>query len=277
MTGEPMTDLADRFWRLAVPDNKRSTAIWTLFSIFTVMLLGVGLFVDPIPQPVSYHEFADTRACLGIENCGDVFSNAGFALAGLAGLLLLWLRPDVFEANAGSLRLPFALFFASVACVSAGSGYYHESPDSARLFWDRLPITVAFMSLFAAILADRLQIKAVAPLTALFVCLGLAGLGYWAWTESMGAGDLRFYILVQAYPLLVLLILPWLLPESRYSSTPYIYGMVGLYAAAKFLELFDVETLEILSGVASGHSLKHICSAAASALVIPMILNGARR
>ena len=81
---------------------------------------------------------------------------------------------------------------------------------------------------------------------------------------------------MQAYPLLVLLLLPSLLPKARFSRTPYLYGMVALYGAAKFLEVFAVETLQILGGTISGHSLKHICAAAASVLVIPMTLGGAR-
>ncbi len=43
----------------------------------------VALFLAPIPQPLSYHNFADHRGCLGIPNFGDVISNVPFAIVGI--------------------------------------------------------------------------------------------------------------------------------------------------------------------------------------------------
>ena len=51
-----------------------------------------ALLVPATPQPQDYHDFADHRALLGVANALDVLSNAGFLLAGLAGLWLV-LRP----------------------------------------------------------------------------------------------------------------------------------------------------------------------------------------
>jgi hypothetical protein len=42
---------------------------------------------------MSYHQFADQRAWLGIPNFGDVASNLPFALVGIWGLIFL-LRPS---------------------------------------------------------------------------------------------------------------------------------------------------------------------------------------
>src|SRR5207248_2745019 len=52
--------------------------------------IGVLAFrLPPIPQPASYHQFADQRAWLGIPNFGEVASNLAFAVVGLAGLWFL--------------------------------------------------------------------------------------------------------------------------------------------------------------------------------------------
>jgi hypothetical protein len=61
-----------------------------------VIMLGVaaGMFLlmlrlHPIPQPPSYHNFADQRAWLGIPNFGNVASNLAFAVVGVWGLAFL--------------------------------------------------------------------------------------------------------------------------------------------------------------------------------------------
>ncbi len=55
-----------------------------LILIGPAVLIGIiGLALHPIPQPLSYHNFADQRAWLGIPNFGDVASNLPFALVGL--------------------------------------------------------------------------------------------------------------------------------------------------------------------------------------------------
>ena len=46
---------------------------------------------------------------------------------------------------------------AAIALVAIGSGWYHHAPSNATLVWDRLPMTVAFMALFAAVLMDRVS------------------------------------------------------------------------------------------------------------------------
>jgi len=51
-----------------------------LGSLFTVMSL------EPIPQNLAYHDFADQRKFLGIPNVLDVISNLAFLLVGVLGL-----------------------------------------------------------------------------------------------------------------------------------------------------------------------------------------------
>jgi hypothetical protein len=243
-----------------------------LAGMFVATLAGLA-FVPPIPQDPNYHHFADTQAYLGIANFGDVLSNAGFAIAGILGLIaLLGGKGRALFADKND-SLPYLAFFLGVAMVSIGSGYYHLAPDSDRLFWDRLPMTVAFMALFSAIIADRIDvgtgIKWVLPV---LVAFGLASLLYWDWTERQGHGDLRFYGLVQFYPMIALPVICWLFPKARHTGGGYLFWVIFWYAVAKLLEYFDGEVLSLLGGSVSGHSLKHLAAAIAPYIVLRMIM-----
>lgn len=257
--------------------RKVQTRAATLMGLLFLACVGVTAFgLDPVAQPLEYHQFADVRACFGLTNCGDVLSNIGFALAGAYGLWVLRTDKGLFAREQRVLKSLFMLFFGAITAVSIGSTYYHLDPDNVRLFWDRLPITIAFLVLFPAILADRIDLKAGVHIASAALPAGVAALVYWLWSESIGAGDLRFYGLVQAYPLLCLLVVPWLLPAARYSQTRYIYSMLVLYGVAKVLELFDEQVLTLTGQLISGHSLKHLVAAAACLVVVPMIRAGAR-
>ncbi len=262
--------------RLRMTEGKTpAQAVGLLGILFFGCLAVVVIGLDPIAQPLEYHHFADGRACFGLANCGDVYSNLGFALAGLYGLWVLGRERKLFAPEQKAMKALLWLFFIAVTAVSVGSTYYHIDPDNGRLFWDRLPITIAFLALFPAILADRINSRSGVFIAAMAIPAGIAALVYWIWTETLGAGDLRFYGLVQAYPLLCLVIVPWVFPKARYSQSKYIYSMVGLYALAKLLEVFDEHVLVLTGDLISGHSLKHLVAAIACLVVVPMIRAGA--
>ena len=124
---------------------------------FTVLSVLAAFLLPAMPQPVAYHDFADHREMLGVANFFDVASNAAFLLAGLAGLAVT-VRPRT-EFAANRERWPYAVFFAGMVLTGLGSAYYHLVPDNERLFWDRLPMTIAFMSLIAAQVVDRIDTK----------------------------------------------------------------------------------------------------------------------
>ncbi len=231
------------------------------------------MFLDPIPQDPAYHLFADTRTILGIPNFNDVFSNVGFTIVGVLGvqavmgtrgLLIFTQRPE---------PRPYMVFFIGVGLVSLGSAYYHWAPSNERLFWDRLPMSIAFMAFIAAIVADRIDARAGNVwLLPLLVVLGLLSTVYWHWTESLGRGDLRFYGLVQFYPMVAMPLVCWLFPEHRYTAGRYILWVVGWYALAKVLEYFDGEVFALLGHTVSGHTLKHYMAAIATYVILRMLV-----
>src|SRR5499427_8859447 len=95
-------------------------------------LLVCGLFLPRIPQPASYHNFADHRSWLGIPNFGDVVSNLPFALVGIWGLVALF-TPGRINLTDSRECWPYVVMFASLVLTACGSGYYHLTPNNARL------------------------------------------------------------------------------------------------------------------------------------------------
>ncbi len=167
---------------------------------------------------------------------------------------------------------PYAVLFIGVALVSVGSAYYHLAPDNARLIWDRLPMTAAFMALFSAFIADRVHRRiGTYWLLPMFLSAGILSVVYWAWSEALGRGDLRWYIVVQFYPIVALPIICWLFPTARYTSGRHLAWLIAWYGTAKVLEFLDAEVFKLLGNSVSGHSLKHLASAIAVLVVIRMI------
>jgi len=235
---------------------------------FTVLSVAAAFLLPAMPQPAAYHDFADKRVMLGVANFLDVASNVGFLLAGVAGLVTVARRRTQFTL--GAERLPYAVFFAGLLLTTAGSAYYHLVPDNERLFWDRLPMTIAFMSLVVAQIVDRINIRAGLALLVPMLVVGAASVLYWRATERAGAGNVVPYGVLQAYVVVILLLITWLHP-SRYTRGGDLYWVFAAYVAAKVLEFFDVEILAI-GNVVSGHTLKHLVAAAAGLVVCRMLI-----
>ena len=220
-------------------------------------------------QPQDYHEFADTRAWLGIENAADTLSNLGFLAVGIMGLVFLWR-----ERIAGASRrfaspaemAPYFAFFAGVLATSAGPAYYHLAPDDARLAWDRLPMAVAFMSLLAAVIAERVSVRAGLRLLWPLVLLGAASVVYWRVSAAAGAEDLRPYVAVQFGSIAAILVIAAFF-RSRYTHGGAIFWVAGAYAMAKLFEALDREIFA-LGHLASGHTLKHLAAALGAYLLL---------
>ena len=193
------------------------------------------VFVAPIPQPESYHHFADQRRLLGIPNFWDVVSNLPFAVAGLLGL-------RAFRDPASRL------LFAGVFLTAFGSAWYHWAPDTPRLVWDRLPITVAVMSLVALVIHAAFGAKLGRALLLPLVAAGLFSVAWWR-----VEGDLRPYLLVQFAPMVML---PVALIFFDLPAPRELWIAVVLYGLAKVAELTDREIYSAF--VLSGHTLKHL-------------------
>lgn len=241
--------------------HARALVLWLVAGT----LAGLAWLLPPIAQPPGYHDFADQRACWGLPRCLDTASNALFVLAGALGLRFMQRRQGAWRDRREAW--PYGLFFLAMILVGAGSGYYHLAPDNARLLWDRLAMMLAFMAWFAAIVCERVGPRAGLRLLPLAVAAGLGSAAWWGWSEARGTGDLRFYLLLQLYPMLLVPLLLHLYPP-RYSGKRSILAIVGLYLLALLFDLGDRPVFALTGGLVSGHTLKHAVAALAVAAVL---------
>lgn len=231
-------------------------------GLLLVLLAGLTWMLPPIEQASAYHDFADQRACRGLANCLDTASNVLFILAGLSGLLILYRNRDKPLFREKGEAWPYRFFFFGAVLIGLGSAYYHLAPDNDRLLWDRLAMMLTFMAWFAAIVSERVSLRAGVCLLPLLVAAGLGSALWWAWSETQGMGDLRFYLLMQLLPILFIPLLLWSYPP-RYSGDRTILAVIGLYLLALLLDLGDHQVFALSGGWVSGHTLKHVIAALA--------------
>ncbi len=236
---------------------------WLVLALLLAGLLA-ALVWGPISRP-GYIDFADTRSLLGVPHFYDVVSNLGFLLVGLYGLWIL-ARPRR-EAFVDALEITiYRWLFAGVVLTALGSAYFHWAPSAARLFWDRLPITIVLMSLLCATFAERISIAfARRCLVPLLIFGPLAAL-HWRWSVEAGSEDLRLYGLVQYLGLLIVAVLHAF--PSPYRAAPWIPAGIVLYALAKLVEMFDKPVFAMTGGLLSGHTGKHLVAACALGCIV---------
>ncbi len=235
----------------------------TLLVAVTVAVITGVVSLDPIPQDPNYHGFADKRGLAGVPNFLDVVSNLPFLIVALFGWRALSRATDprVIEA-----KTAWSVFFLGIALTAFGSAYYHWEPNNTTLIWDRLPMTIGFMSLISIVIGEyfsaALGRKSLLPL----LVFGVASVAYWAVTESQMSGDLRPYAIVQFLPML-LIPLTIVLYRERSDLGYYIAWMIAFYVLAKVAEHFDYGVYSA-GHLASGHTIKHLIAAVAPAVFV---------
>jgi hypothetical protein len=247
---------------VAAREKRKLVDRWAVLAAVVVVACGITAMLRPIPQPGWYHNFADTRTMLGVPNALNVLSNLPFIVVGLAGLYFL-MR---IRNQSAQQRWALLVLFAGLLLTGFGSGYYHLAPGNQRLFWDRFPMTIAMAGIVSLLLVNRLR----TPSSLILPLLTLAGTGsvvYWRWTEQLGRGDLRWYVLYQALAFVVGVAL-LLRPPVRLEATRALVIALLANIAAKIFELLD-KPFYAAGGVVSGHTLKHL---AASLGFIPLLM-----
>jgi hypothetical protein len=245
--------------------------LWILGVLSLGMVL-IAAIVPPISQPAGYHEFADTRNYFGIPSFFNVVSNLAFLFVGIAGLIFLLSSRVSSGYNVFTEpheRWPYLILFLSVAVTGIGSAYYHLAPDNGRLMWDRLPIAIAIMALLSAALAERVGPRVGLRLLPILVAMGASSVMYWYWSEQWGAGNLNFYIVVQFYSILLIVLLATFFP-SRYTRGADIYIVFAWYGTAKLAEIADREIYD-LGQLMSGHTAKHVLAAGGVYWILRML------
>ena len=250
------------------PKLSRRARLWFIIAL-TLPVAILTLIEPPIAQDPSYHQFADQRMFFGIPNFLNVVSNLAFFIVGVIGLTFLWRHrqqgyPYFIDKRE---EWPYLVLFIGITLTSLGSSYYHLAPDNTHLVWDRLPMTISFMSFFAAMVMERINLKAGLFLLIPLVVFGIFSVIYWYASGLSGTGDLRYYVDAQFYPLLAMPLIVILFPP-RYVPDRWVFSVILLYILSKVFELQDAQIYKMLHGIVSGHTLKHLTAAAASLVVI---------
>ncbi|XP_076947461.1 uncharacterized protein LOC143619407 [Bidens hawaiensis] len=229
----------------------RTVTVWIVAIISFLVLM----FVTPsIPQDQDYHDFADQRQFFGIPNALNVISNVPFFFIGVIGLILCYYK-NFFKLSLQGELCGWTFFYIGVAAVGIGSSYYHLKPNDARLVWDRLPMTIAFTSIIAIFIIERIDERkgtySIIPL----LLAGAVSILYWRFFD-----DLRPYALVQFVPCIAIPLMAIMLPPM-YTHSSYWLWAAGFYLLAKVEEAIDDTIYNWTNHIVSGHTLKHLCAA----------------
>jgi hypothetical protein len=261
--------LEDRF--------SRKTREW-IFVAFTVLAIAATFSSPPVLQDPAYNHFADHRTFLGIPNFFDVVSNVPLLLVGLVGLTFV-LHRTAQTSQAAFVTdhevWSYIALFAGVTLAGFGSAYYHLAPGDNHLVWDRLPMTVIFMSFLAATISERINTRTGLLLLPILLSVGIASIIYWHVTELRGSGDLRVYLDVQYYTTAAIPLIAILFP-SRYTRGRIVFTVFAVYVFAKVFELLD-SAVYSLGHVVSGHVIKHIIAALGAYLILYMLQSRRQR
>ncbi len=246
--------------------NSEKSGVGLLIGFICIVAFTALFFVEPMAQDLAYHKFADSKEFFGVANFWNVISNLPFLIVGLMGLVQLKHLNIIPE-----MGVAYWLLFFAVALVAFGSGYYHLNPNNHTLVWDRLPMTIAFMSLFAVIISEFVNQQRGSLLLFPLLLVGVLSVLYWLLTESQGVGDLRFYALVQFLPI-ILIPLILLTYRSQFTKVSAYWWLLLAYVVAKLLEHFDEPIYQLFNQQMSGHAIKHV----AAALGMYVLLRGFR-
>ena len=230
----------------------KAVAVLTIaFAIGSYWFLPHGDFAD-------YGRFADDT----VSTSRNVLSNAGLLLVGAAGVWWsMRRRSELADDFAATLAL-----FGGVIATAFGSAYFHSDPlvrgelNRFTLFWDRLPMTIAFAGLLALVLRDRVFHRPNRIALPLLAMAGIATTLYW-----YGSGDLHPYAFIQFYAAAGTLLMMTALRPS-YTESGYVVAAVFLFGMAKVFEDLDWDLFRRW-GV-GGHPLKHVAAAIATLMIL---------
>lgn len=236
---------------------KRPRHIIFIFLIFLPLI--ILILIGNINQTISYHDFSDKRAFLGVPNFYDVISNIFFLIVGFFGLIILKKREPDFAYSS------WIVFSLGVILIAPGSAFYHLNPNNYTLVWDRIPMVIAFMGLFSLLVSEFINNKIDKYLLPVSLALGCISVIYWYFSD-----DLRFYIWIQTVPILssVMLLIMF---NSKYTHQYYLIFAVAVYLIAKVFELNDENIFYFTNNIVSGHTIKHVLASVSIGSIFRML------
>lgn len=162
--------------------------------------------------------------------------------------------------------LPLLTFAFSLVLVGAGSAFYHWSPSTYHLLWDRLPIALCLAALVCAMANVYAGSRVGTFMLAPAILVAVLSVLYWYGSWTHGHEDLRPYAAVQLCATLWAGAVAFRRP-TRLADMRGLRWAMAAYASGRILELFQQRIYDQL-GMDLGHPLKHLLVAIAAFLVI---------
>jgi hypothetical protein len=228
-----------------------------LLIALSLITINVTFLLSPLHQNLSYHSFADTRTVAGIPNFWNVITNLPFVIIGIYGLTRL--------SKIRDHQLIDTMMFIGILLTGFGSGYYHLHPNNDTLVYDRIPMTIVFMSFLSLTIAQCINGRFGKALLFPLILIGIGSVLWWQYSD-----DLRLYGFVQFYPVVFVPLIYLLFPSDQSKqSWQLLKWVIVWYVIAKLFEHFDKELFQFTQFV-SGHSLKHLAASAASYYLVKL-------
>lgn len=242
-----------------------------ILTAIVLTVLAAQPFLPHLPQSQDYHHFSDTRTLWGVSNGLDTLSNIPFIIAGITGIVLMWIgRLPAPTSALGAMSL---LTFAGLIATGIGSAWYHVQvpPNDAGLAVDRYGMVIAFAGILGLAAAGKVSARAGWCMGWLVLVAG--PFSVWWWTQT---GTIAPYAVLQFGGMaLLVLILFWRSADDAHATGPNWGMLIAAYALAKVFEAADAQIWELTLHTLSGHSLKHIAAACvALAVIAPLYRRG---
>jgi hypothetical protein len=187
----------------------------------------------------------------GIPNFWNVITNLPFVIIGIYGLARL--------KGVRDHQLIYTIMFIGIVLTGFGSGYYHLHPNNDTLVYDRIPMTIVFMSFLSLTITQCINEQWGTILLLPLILFGTGSVLWWQYSD-----DLRLYGFVQFYPVVFVPVIYVLFPSNESKRAWQILKwVIAWYIIAKLFEHFDKEIFGFGRFI-SGHSLKHLAASVAS-------------
>jgi hypothetical protein len=221
-----------------------------LAALFVFIIM--ALFYGPISQPQEYHDFADDREILGVPNALDVMSNLAIIYPGVVGLAFIHESRNRTQVSEDEISIQITLF-SGMILTFAGSVWFHLDPTDSTMLWDRLGMSVVIGSCISLLIHDMWDRNLAAKIHLPIIIASIVSVLWWPVFD-----DLRVYFIVKHHPFILFPI--FLLCGRRiYDKVSGYYWALSMFLLATIFEFADQQIFEI-TGIISGHTLKHIAA-----------------
>jgi hypothetical protein len=221
-----------------------------LAALFVFIIM--ALFYGPISQPQEYHDFADDREILGVPNALDVMSNLAIIYPGVVGLAFIHESRNRSQVSEDEISIQITLF-SGMILTFAGSVWFHLDPTDSTMLWDRLGMSVVIGSCISLLIHDMWDRNLAAKIHLPIIIASIVSVLWWPVFD-----DLRVYFIVKHHPFILFPI--FLLCGRRiYDKVSGYYWGLSMFLLATIFEFADQQIFEI-TGIISGHTLKHIAA-----------------